>query len=146
MFRYSGTQDAIRGLVSKECRIQLDLQTAAGGELVELIDKKWIIRLLYKSVEQLRGISQSQLAAIFEAYPLAERIFDTVNEFKALVKATDTDALLRWMTKAETLKCPEIGAFINGLKQDIDAVYNSIATDFSNGLAEGTVSKIKVII
>lgn len=142
---YSGTQDAIRGFVSKECRIQLDLQTAAGGEPVELIDKKWIIRLLYKPLEQVRGISPSQLAAIFEVYPLSERIFDTVNEFKALVKAKDTDALLRWITKAETLKCPEIGAFINGLKQDIDAVYNAIATDFNNGLVEGTVNKIKVI-
>jgi hypothetical protein len=142
---YAGTQDAIRGFISKERRIQRDLQTAAEGEPVELIDKKWIIRLLYKPLEQGRGISPSQLTAIFAAYPLAEHIFCTVNEFKARIKTKNPDALQLWITKAETLKCPETGAFINGLKQDIDAVYSAVATDFSNGLVEGTVTKIKLI-
>lgn len=39
----------------------------------------------------------------------------------------------------------EIKSFINGLKQDIDAVKNAISLDYNNGLAEGSVNKIKVI-
>ena len=43
---YSGTQDAIRGYISKERRIRRDLHEAVGGEPIEYVDKKWLIRLL----------------------------------------------------------------------------------------------------
>ena len=49
------------------------------------------------------------------------------------------------MDKAAALEIPELTSFLNGLIQDIDAVINAIPSDFSNGLAEGTVNKIKVI-
>lgn len=142
---YSGTQDAIRGFVSKERRIRRDLQTDACGDSVEFIDKKWLIRLLYKPIERIKGISTAQLAAIFAGYPLAKKIFDVVDEFRQLFKAKDSHALLPWMEKAAALNCTEMNAFINGLKQDIDAVMNAISTNFNNGLVEGTVNKIKVI-
>lgn len=141
---YAGTQDAIRGFISKERRVRRDLQTAACGD-VEFIDKKWLIRLLYKPIDDVKGISPTQLAAIFDKYPAAEKILNIVSEFKALVKARTPGVLLLWMDKAAALGIHELNAFIGGLKQDIDAVMNAISTDFSNGLVEGTVNKIKVI-
>lgn len=142
---YSGTQDAIRGFISKERRVRRDLQSAVGGEPVEFIDKKWLIRLLYKPIEDVKGISPAQLAAVFSSCPLAESILNIVNEFKTLVKTKNPDALLSWMEKTVTLGVPELDAFVNGLKQDIGAVMNAITSDFNNGLVEGTVNKIKVI-
>ena len=142
---YSGTQDAIRGFISKERRIRRDLQAAVGGEPVEFIDKKWLIRLLYKPIADVKGISSAQLTTIFDNYPQTKDILDIVGEFKALVKAKTPNALLPWMEKAVALGIPEFKTFVNGLKQDIDAVMNAISSDFSNGLAEGTINKIKVI-
>jgi len=142
---YSGTQDAIRGFISKERRIRRDLQAAAGGEPVEFIDKKWLIRLLYKPYENVKGISPAQLKAIFVKYPLAEKVMSIVGEFKSIFKAKKPNALLPWMNKAAALEIPEFDTFVNGLKQDIDAVMNAITSNFSNGLAEGTINKIKVI-
>jgi len=142
---YLGTQDAIRGFISKERRIRRDLQAMAGGDSVELIDKKWLIRLLYKPIEDIKGITPKQLTAIYAHYPMAEKIISIVNEFQSLLKAKSSDALLPWMTKASALGLPEIDAFIGGLKQDINAVTNAITSDFSNGLAEGKINKIKVI-
>jgi predicted transcriptional regulator len=142
---YSGTQDAIRGFISKERRIRSGLQAAVIGDQVEFIDKKWLIRLLYKPIEDVKGISPMQLAAIFDSYPLAKSILDIVSEFKTLIKVKDPLSLLSWMEKALALGVAELETFINGLKQDIDAVINAITSDFSNGLVEGTVNKIKVI-
>ena len=142
---YSGTQDAIRGFISKERRVRRDLQAAVGGELVEFIDKKWVIRLLYKPVEKVKGITPEQLSAIFTNYPLAQSILNIVNEFKALFKTKNQDALTTWMDKSHALGLPEFNTFCAGLKQDIDAVMNAIISDFSNGLAEGKINKIKVI-
>lgn len=142
---YSGTQDAIRGFISKERRIQRDLQTAVGGSPVEFIDKKWMIRLLYKPIEEIKGISPAQLSVIFTNYPLSKQILCLVNEFKSIFKKKNLKAFPLWIEKATALKLSEIDSFINGLKQDIDAVMNAITSNFSNGLAEGTVNKIKVI-
>jgi len=142
---YSGTQDAIRGFISKERRIRRDLHAAAGGESVEYIDKKWMIRLLYRPMEKVKGITPAQLTAIFTNYPLAERIIDLINEFKSLLKMKDPNSLIVWIDKAAALGLPELDAFIGGLKQDIDAVMNAISTEYSNGLIEGTINKIKVI-
>ena len=76
---------------------------------------------------------------------LSKTILNLIWEFRALLKAKTPDALLPWMEKAAALKLPELDAFIGGLKQDIDAVINAITSDFSNGLVEGTVNKIKVV-
>lgn len=142
---YSGTQDAIRGFVSKEKRVRRDLQALAGGGTSEFIDKKWLVRLLYKPDDEVKGLSPDQLAAVIAAYPLAGSIIGIVKEFKAILKSKKPQSLLCWMEKALSLKLSEIDSFINGIKKDIDAVMNAIASDFSNGLAEGSVNKIKVI-
>ena len=103
------------------------------------------IRLLYKPLKDIKGISPAQLSAIFTAYPLAESILKLVNEFKALVKTKNLNVLLPWMDKVAVIGVPELDAFVNGLKRDIDAVMNAITSEFSNGLVEGTINKIKVI-
>lgn len=141
---YTGTQDAIRGFISKERRIQQDL-LAEGAGTQELIDKKWLIRLLYRPIEDVRGISKEQLDFVLSAYPLYANILEIVNEFRIMLKSKEPDDLLFWIEKAYKLGIPELNTFIEGLKLDINAVMNAITYDYSNGLAEGTVNKIKVI-
>ena len=67
------------------------------------------------------------------------------NANRNIVKARNINALLPWMDKAAGLKLTELDAFVSGLKQDMRAVTNAFALDFSNGLAEGFINKIKVI-
>lgn len=50
-----------------------------------------------------------------------------------------------WMSKTKKYKIPEMNSFINGIERDIEAVKNGITYDYNNGLAEGSVNKIKVI-
>ena len=141
---YTGSQAAIRGFISKERRIHQDLLSAGAGT-EELIDKKWLIRLLYKPIEEIKGISEAQLKFVLSAYPLYKTILSIVNDFKTVLKSKSKKTLLTWMEKAAAFKITEIDSFIEGLKLDLDAVMNAIAYDYSNGLAEGTVNKIKVI-
>ena len=49
------------------------------------------------------------------------------------------------MSKTKKYKIPEMNSFINGIERDIEAVKNGITYDYNNGLAEGSVNKIKVI-
>jgi len=139
---YTGTVDAIRGWVTKEQRVVNDLQDRFGG--TELIEKKYIVRLLYKPVKQIRAINREQFAAVLKTYPLAKEIFKFVNRFRGVIKARDTDRLKKWINDAAASDIEEIKAFANGLKGDLSAVLNAFLYDYSNGIAEGSVNKVKV--
>ena len=51
----------------------------------------------------------------------------------------------KWTKKAKKYKIPEIDSFINGIERDFEAVKNAIKYNYNNGLAEGSVNKIKLI-
>ena len=46
---------------------------------------------------------------------------------------------------ADMVSIPELQTYVNGIRQDIVAVKNGIAMQYNNGLAEGSVNKLKVI-
>ncbi len=50
-----------------------------------------------------------------------------------------------WIEKATESGIEEIGSFINGISGDKEAVENAIRYHYSNGLAEGSVNKLKLI-
>ena len=141
---YTGTQDAIRGFLSKERRICADM-TNVDGQETELLDKRWLIRLLYMPLEKVKSITQEQLSAVFATYPLAETVYALVEEFKTLMRSNEPTHLFNWMEAATKHGIAEIDAFVAGLRRDLDAVVNAILVKYSNGLAEGSVNKLKLI-
>ena len=142
---YDGTVDAIRGFVSKERRIVNDMQAAAGIGQTELIEKKWITQLLYKPYNKIKALTREQFAAILNEYPLTRTIFKAVNRFKGILRRRDADALVKWIDDVAALDIEELRAFASGLKNDLNAVINALLYDYNNGIAEGSVNKVKVI-
>lgn len=49
------------------------------------------------------------------------------------------------MIQAKDSGIREINSFVEGVRRDLDAVKNAIILPESNGLAEGSVNKLKVI-
>lgn len=50
-----------------------------------------------------------------------------------------------WIKFAKRYDIPKLQSFMEGSCNDIEAVKNGIAYSYNNGLAEGSVNKIKVI-
>jgi len=48
------------------------------------------------------------------------------------------------MADAEQRDIEGINSFVNGIRRDIEAVKKAIELEYSNGLAEGSVNKLKV--
>jgi len=67
-----------------------------------------------------------------------------VEEFKGILAQKNVAGLNAWMEKANQLKISEIQSFIRGIERDRQAVDLAIGTDYSNGLAEGLINKVKV--
>lgn len=87
----------------------------------------------------------AQVEKITERFPAVSSLLDCVSGFKDALFSKKPEELETWMNKTEKLHVPELDAFLNGLRLDMTAVKNAIALDYNNGLAEGSVNKIKVI-
>lgn len=82
---------------------------------------------------------------MIEKYPQIGEVYDVVKTFKNTLFSKKPDELEKWMDEAERLELKQICRFVNGLRRDIDAVKKAIELDYNNGLAEGSVNKLKVV-
>lgn len=141
---YQGASSTIRMFASRERRL-LKQAGKKQGESMEKVERKALVSLLYRPLEDVKGITEEQLKKITERFPAVSGLLDCVNGFKDALFSKKPEKLETWMNKTEKLHVPELDAFLNGLRRDMTAVKNAIALDYNNGPAEGSVNKIKVI-
>ncbi|MBA8995277.1 transposase [Clostridium saccharobutylicum] len=104
-----------------------------------------LIKLIFNPIEKIKELTPSILNKVYEKFPDYKKIIDIVSNFKALLKNKCSNELEAWITTTSKLNIEQLNSFINGLKRDIDSVKNAIRYDYNNGLAEGSVNKLKVI-
>lgn len=68
-----------------------------------------------------------------------------MKEFYHIVFSQKPDDLNCWFDTASSYEILEIQSFLEGMRSDLTAVKNGILLKYNNGLAEGSVNKIKVI-
>jgi transposase len=140
---YKGSLSAIKMFITRERR---QAQTLGQKDSKSgFVERQLLIKLLYKPIEQVNNISKEQVDAVIEKYPDVGRIFEIVRSFKELLFSKKAEQLDKWLERAEALGMEEITSFVNGTKRDIEAVKNAIKYGYNNGLAEGSVNKLKVI-
>jgi len=141
---YRGSASTIRMYASRKRR---HTQAAMEGyrQNIEVIERKYLLKLLYNPIEKIKGITQGQLDKVIELHPQLLAVYDLIRDFKAIFAARRVDDLDGWFESAYSLGSQDINSFVNGTIRDIDAVRNAIIFNYSNGLAEGSVNKIKRI-
>jgi len=141
---YCGAESTIRMYATRKRRHNQVFMKEYNSN-TEVIERKFILKLLYNPIENINGIAQEQLDKVIELNPQLLTIYGLVSDFKTLVSAHNVDELDVWIETAKSIESPDIESFVNGLRRDIHAVKNAIIYDYSNGLAEGSINKIKRI-
>lgn len=141
---YDGASSTIRMYTTRERKLMKEAKGSSAAP-IEKIERKWLISLLYKPIDKVKKISQEQLDKVIESYPLIGAVHDIVKSFKNTLFSKQPDELEKWMDEAKCLEIEEISSFVNGIRRDIDAVKKAIELEYNNGLAEGSVNKIKVV-
>jgi hypothetical protein len=91
-------------------------------------------------------LSEQDVAFINANYSVLDEIKSIIAEFRTAYSNKDIDAVKSWCDKYSQCKFPAISSFIKGINiDDTDAFYNSMKYDYSNGLLEGCVNKLKTI-
>ena len=137
---YKGTEAAIRGFISHEKSIAKSDQP----EETETIERKWLTSLFFRDISKLKGITEEQLNSFISKYPFAKQVYEAVATFKEIMFSKKTEELSTWIEKTKALNIEEFNKFINGISKDIEAVKQAFILDYNNGLAEGSVNKIKL--
>ena len=139
---YKGSDSLVRKFIT-------DFRTEAldEGETVDIkyIKRKDLISLLYKPIEKVKTITSEELEIILNKYQQYKIILETIKEFKEILFGKDSTKLNIWIEKCKVFNIRELNSFITGIIRDMEAVNNAITYEYSNGLAEGKVNKIKVI-
>jgi DNA-binding NarL/FixJ family response regulator len=144
---YSGSSSNIRHYISgwKNNRKHDYDKSRAEAAGLKVVARKTLFKLLYHQLSQVKEITEPQFCAIMAQMPVFAKIHDLVWGFRGILAAKDAGNLAVWLEKAADLDIAEINSFVAGIKKDIDAVTNAIALPYSNGLAEGSINKMKVI-
>ena len=140
---YTGTVASLRVFMQKERTHQRKLSEKE-KEPVEYIPRKFLCQLIYRELEEIKGLTQEQYEAAIKKYPILGELYSLLKEYHRIIFSQKSEELDAWMKKASSLEISEINAYINGLNSDIEAVKNAIHYKYNNGLAEGSVNKIKL--
>ena len=140
---YAGAASTIRMYATRK-RCLNQAAHAQATENTEIVERRWLLKLLYHPLQPVAHLTPDQLEKLVCAYPVIEEVCRIVAEFKALVSQKRVHDLEAWMREAKALGSKEIASFVNGMSRDIDAVKNAIILRYNNGLAEGNINKIKL--
>ncbi len=110
---------------------------------VEYDPRKLLCKLLYR--KEVKGLSEYQYNALIEKYDILGKVYRVIEQFYKIVYAKKYEELEAWMEEARLLEIPEVDSYLNGMEKDLIAVKNAIKYNYNNGLAEGSVNKIKLI-
>jgi len=144
---YIGSDGNVRQYISKwkKFRVQLYDNSNETKIKTEILERKDVFRLLFHSLDKVNSISSHSYEALCTEYPCFACIHSLVWDFRNLLKSKDALNLFGWLKKAKSLNIREINSFVAAVERDFMAVYNAIALDYNNGLAEGKVNKLKLV-
>ena len=110
------------------------------------IKRKYIIKLIYNDLIDIKDINRELLLKLYKINPKIKVLIEVMKEFKGILLYTRKEkALINWINKARLLNIDSINSFIKGLMNDYDAVINSLKYEFSNGVVEASVNKLKLV-
>jgi transposase len=141
---YDGASSTIRMYATRQRRFMKAAFKESIGA-TELIERKWVTKLLYQPMEKVKGITESQIERIIGEYPVVGVLYDIVRSFKEIMFAKRVHKIDSWIEVAASYGIDEITGFIKGISGDLEAVKNAVQFEYSNGLAEGSVNKLKLI-
>lgn len=141
---YTGTVASLRMFMQKE-RTHQKAVTSQKSEQREYIPRKFMCQLIYRELEKVKGLTQEQYDAAIIKYPILGQLYSLLKEFHRIVFSQKSEELEQWLLNAESLNINELNSYVSGIKNDLNAVKNSIIYKYNNGLAEGSVNKIKLI-
>jgi predicted transcriptional regulator len=117
--------------IQKKCKLQK----------YDHISRTGIFRFLWMNLE----INNNHKTYLLDTYPQIRTLLNCIREFREIFRRKSMPCLYLFIEKYKNSNLKELSRFANGLEKDLSAVENAVASSLSNGLVEGTNSKLKMV-
>ena len=104
---YRGSDSTIRMYASRKRRHD-QAATAQGQKSTQVIERKYLLKLLYKPMDKIKGFTSQQL----DLYPQLLSVYDLIRDFKAIFAAHHVEDLAQWLACAAAVGSPDITSFV----------------------------------
>ncbi|PGM96346.1 hypothetical protein CN958_04675 [Bacillus cereus] len=136
---YTGSTSTTRHRV-REIKKQLSRKQKSSY----FVSRNKIIRLIFNQKPD-SILSAQHVEEIFDNYPLVHELLTLLYQFQKILTERQSERFAKWINQVEQLSVPEIKSCINGIKRDFEAVLHACKYPYSNGIAEASVNKAKLV-
>jgi transposase len=112
---------------------------------VRTLSSRQVRFLFQRSRADLQPQEQQDLQELLRRSAELAAIYQLAQRFRELIHQRGAERLDDWMQQAVGFPGPELRRFVNGLRQDYDAVRAALTYNWSNGIVEGHVNRLKLI-
>jgi transposase len=148
---YSGSYGCIYNALQRIAPKQTEPQKARSpaGSHAEVPSSRtvawWLQGHFHIAKPEVSEEQKAFLAHLYTLAPVLQEAAELAQEFARIVKNRQSADLQAWLEKARQSACREIQLFAQGLRQDLAAVQNAVALEWSNGQVEGQVNRLKML-
>jgi transposase len=97
------------------------------------------------SIWRNQTISEDDYGTIIKHFPKYDELKELVSMFRGLVKERQEHQLDKFIQLVKLFGVPELDSFVGGIMRDETAVRNALKYQYSNGITEGNVNRLKTI-
>jgi transposase len=146
---YDGSDTLLRAFVT-QLRKHLPVKAPSGGQVPSSIrtipktprELRW---LLAKHREDLTSEELAELDRLLKISDEVRAIRSLLHTFLNMVRQRKSEQLRSWMEAASKSGIPELKSFVAGIERDYDAVKAALTLEWSQGVTEGKVNKLKTL-
>lgn len=119
----------------------LKYRTGSKGKTADYITKEGMFKHMWMDI----SLTDIHKCYIYSHFPNLWELHTCIREFRNIFKKKMVVLLYLFIDKYKKSRIKELHSFAKGLENDLDAVENAVAYDYSNGFVEGTNSRLKMI-
>jgi transposase len=112
---------------------------------VRVLSPRQAVWLFLRKEDDLTAAQSAYRAELLHCCPDVATALPLVAEFQRVVRTHDEQALIGWLTVAETSALREFRDFAAGLRRDYAAVEAAVTSEWSSGQVEGQVTRLKLV-
>lgn len=142
---YDGSESLLRMHLSKLKKEKKLKQSNVSANKQRLIKREKLQKLFWRMYEKLKDKDKDLLNEVLCVSEELSKIYQSIQSFRAVFDKKVEGSLETWLENNINSEIQHIKKFASKLKKDIDAVSNSLKYNYTNGLIEGQVNRLKTI-
>ena len=108
------------------------------------IEREHLVSLVYKRIAEIPGLTTNDLVEVLERFPALWGVYQCIDSFRYTLFFGTPNELADWVSQTADSPYPKLVSAAEGVRRDLAAAMNAVESRYSNGVVEGSNTKIKL--